>query len=431
MFSVHFMLSIKESFLTFLEIIGIIMLHTYEEFNTMKQKKEGRLSYYSVWGHRIFLAICLLVVFIICIFVFPWILKLIYSFFSKIPGFFVGNSCEINELSLLPDFLGGLCGILVGVFLDATIVSRWIHLKKYTSLLGILNQEFDEIKKLEKKWSVEKCLQAVKKNIYNKKFKSSYEEKKKNLTAKQIQQLKKNECLIKKIYEEQEKEGKFYEYLDELLINYKPDFEKDYVDLYDNLKGDSTSSFDCNNMNEFYQKFDDYINLDINEFHPLKLRVLPQILNSDNISIFYNLPRYLWLEEKGNFAKKLLDIQATVEDFNYEYEQNKVIRLLLLYNELLIRINDIQSVTGPKYVNQSFKCMFGHLKRKEDHEIKQELRKYDIKISSCFCFGNYTYKHIKIPDYLVELFDLPKKMCLKLLKDGKNTLQQIFEEERI
>lgn len=91
-----------------------------------------QLRHYSIRGHRIYLIVLLLLTFACSVFLFPLLLKLIYSCFVK----WFGESDSI--IKLLPDFLGGLVGVLIGFLVDFSIIKRLKHLQEYESLLGVL-----------------------------------------------------------------------------------------------------------------------------------------------------------------------------------------------------------------------------------------------------------------------------------------------------
>lgn len=119
-----------------------------------KQNKQNEeIKHYSVFWHRAVLIAYLILIFCISTVVIPWILKLVYSLFSTWEGFSgelaAGDSSEY--LMLLPDFFGGLFGILIATLLDSIIVARLIHLKRYDALTSVLWAELDEIRSMTEK----------------------------------------------------------------------------------------------------------------------------------------------------------------------------------------------------------------------------------------------------------------------------------------
>ena len=109
---------------------------------------KNSIRYYNILFHKAVLIFYLVLFFCVFALTFPWILKSIYSFFSSLESFTgeAGSSESISYLSLLPDFLGGLCGILIAALLDSVIISRINHLKKYQALTSILWDELSDIK---------------------------------------------------------------------------------------------------------------------------------------------------------------------------------------------------------------------------------------------------------------------------------------------
>lgn len=115
----------------------------------MSKKDGAPIKHYSIFWHKLGFVAYLIVLFAVCALAFPWLLKLIYMLFSAIPCFAEVPTVEGDSnpyLSLLPDFLGGLCGILIAALLDSVIISRLVHLKKYEALVSIL---WDELKAIE------------------------------------------------------------------------------------------------------------------------------------------------------------------------------------------------------------------------------------------------------------------------------------------
>ena len=109
---------------------------------------KNSVRYYSVPFHKAVLIFYLILFFCFFAMTFPWILKSIYSLFSSLESF-TGEADateNISYLSLLPDFLGGLCGILIAALLDSVIISRLTHLKNYQALISVLWDELSDIR---------------------------------------------------------------------------------------------------------------------------------------------------------------------------------------------------------------------------------------------------------------------------------------------
>ena len=112
----------------------------------MQNKNNSRIKHYSILGHKIVLLAYLIIFFFISAFVFPWVLKHIYILFSSWESFAGGAESGGDYLSLLPDFLGGLCGILIAALLDSMIISRLSHIKKFEALMSILWDELSDVR---------------------------------------------------------------------------------------------------------------------------------------------------------------------------------------------------------------------------------------------------------------------------------------------
>lgn len=150
-------------------------------------------SSYNAKRHRKILWVLLVFTTLVCIAVIPFFLTFIANMFS-------GRLCELKGLkgidgvklffafwapwvsvdvaeetqkalgvTLLPDFLGGMAGILVGFILDFSIINKIRTIGQYESMIEPLNAEFDEI--LGMYWLVENELREE--NEYGKYIKES------------------------------------------------------------------------------------------------------------------------------------------------------------------------------------------------------------------------------------------------------------------
>ncbi len=112
----------------------------------MPNKNNSGIKHYSILGHKIVLIAYLIIFFCIFAIGFPWVLKLIYLLFSSWDSFAGNTDSGSDYLSLLPDFLGGLCGILIAALLDSMIISRLSHIKKFEALISILWDELSDVR---------------------------------------------------------------------------------------------------------------------------------------------------------------------------------------------------------------------------------------------------------------------------------------------
>lgn len=206
------------------------------KFKFATSSEKNKLSYYSIFGHRVFLLICLIVFTIILTIVGVLVTRGLFWFFSFIPFLLVEQ-----DLTYLSSFLGGLLGIVVGFFIDAIIISRWKRLKNYQMLLDLLLNEFEDIERA-------------------------------------------------------------------LLILYKMKKER-------------------------------------GEMFEVSTPVIKSIVeNVDNISIFYNLPRYLNFEEKGNFVREIKVIKKEIDGLNCN-ESISLEKLLEKCINLQVRIEKFRNCT--------------------------------------------------------------------------------------
>lgn len=116
-----------------------------EKLREKKIKEEAaERKYYNLTAHRAWLWASLFIVAILCAGVFALAIKWFYYLLVFIiPEGFFGFKGQYEDI--LPDFLGGLCGIIIGASLDSFIISRLEHLKKYEAIVNVLNYEIQEI----------------------------------------------------------------------------------------------------------------------------------------------------------------------------------------------------------------------------------------------------------------------------------------------
>ena len=86
------------------------------EIQAEKRNEYKDVKYYNVKKHERIIIILMIVVFICIILVTPWIIATIDLLFRQIPGWgdFEENTNTIFNIGVLPDFLGGAVGAIVG-----------------------------------------------------------------------------------------------------------------------------------------------------------------------------------------------------------------------------------------------------------------------------------------------------------------------------
>lgn len=96
------------------------------------------------------LSVIMVVVFFAFMFAFPLLLKWVYGIFANgkiwnmIPPV-VEAGREDNTLSVLPDFLGGLCGIIIGFLFDIWFIEKIRKISRYKFLSSSVNREFNQV----------------------------------------------------------------------------------------------------------------------------------------------------------------------------------------------------------------------------------------------------------------------------------------------
>ncbi len=115
--------------------------------------KKNSITTYSPGWVSFWLYVILIAVSVACIFAFPFLLRLVVSALAQCnwllqPLTQTGGG-ETTGISLLPDFLGGMAGILVGFILDFAIIEKLKTIRQYQSMLKPLDAEFDKFESLK------------------------------------------------------------------------------------------------------------------------------------------------------------------------------------------------------------------------------------------------------------------------------------------
>lgn len=109
-------------------------------------KNNEKKNYYSVNGHRGTIIFWVIVAFIVCCLVFPWIIA-VFNWIFKQWGWSLDSQNVLN-LELIPDFLGGLCGVIIGFIIEGVLISKLKILTKYAGMIQPLCEELRSIKEL-------------------------------------------------------------------------------------------------------------------------------------------------------------------------------------------------------------------------------------------------------------------------------------------
>lgn len=111
--------------------------------------------YYSITAHQIVLVIWLLIISLFLIFIFSLFIGGIERLYQEWDWMWTGEDNRESgtsgvgfNLGVLPDFLGGMVGILVGFFLEWLIFEKIKNLSKYRTIISCLKIEFDKIEML-------------------------------------------------------------------------------------------------------------------------------------------------------------------------------------------------------------------------------------------------------------------------------------------
>lgn len=331
----------------------------------MRKKKNAKanekLSYYSIKGHKAILTIYALLTLILSILFFVALLRFCFWMFGLVSILRVGLN---QDVSYLVNFLGGLIGVVVGFFADAIFISRLQHLKKYKSLLNLLNKELNDVKNTIKYiWGVETLLNNQ--NIINILKKSRLLTD--NGEIESLENISKfNNYLMQ--YSPEEKD--FYNSLFQALKCVFKDKEV-INEIRKNTKNFNLQGFNKNiNLYELINHFTEHseenfnyqilssalslcLALNANNITKISAPILENIVCSpEGIATFYNLPRYtFWSEEQGNFAKELQFFYHSIKTFENNFNTKKSWEFLLICKDLIDRIDKFQKVTDREYFN--------------------------------------------------------------------------------
>lgn len=347
------------------------MANIYNSFLIKEIKQElknrkKRLSFYSIFWHRIYWGMMMLIILLGSMFLLPPFLKTMEQLISQIWNL-------DSDKALLPDFFGGLCGILVGFLIDAIVFQKIQDLRKYNAIVKSINTEFKDL--------VEKTL--------DKHFETTI------AGSGDINKVR--DDILKVLVDESFKSQND-------ICKKEPSTALDsYINI---LNGDCV---------------DDILEHKIESLSMvgLDMGVLDVVVSDpENISLFYNLPTYLMIEEKGNILRALLILQDICQDLTEctKDEDDKTVQNNFIDNigdifDLLIRISDFTSTSigCEDDIHYGFRIVCNillHDKQiKNDKELKKELKKYCIKM-------------IKTSPKVV-YFILPRKLCDELMLPRK------------
>ena len=132
-----------------------------------KDVENKLLRKYKLRAHRAYIIVWIIIIGLLAAFGIPWLIGPIGFIFSKIPGWGDPNAASniILDLDMLPSFLGGLVGILIGFVLEGVFFEQLRHLKKYeaycVSLRGTFTSMLEtchRVKEENKLWEINKLL---------------------------------------------------------------------------------------------------------------------------------------------------------------------------------------------------------------------------------------------------------------------------------
>lgn len=99
-------------------------------------------KYYNVTAHRVVILIYMILTIVLLVFVVPLIVASINWLLTK---FGWSETEEFFNSKLLPDFLGGFMGIIIGYVLESTYLRRLKLLRQYEAIKTLLVDELDEL----------------------------------------------------------------------------------------------------------------------------------------------------------------------------------------------------------------------------------------------------------------------------------------------
>ena len=117
---------------------------------TNKGNENKKYQYYSIGWHQFVLMIWMVLIAVLSIFGFSLLVGLVEHIYHGWTDVWTsegnpesGQGCGFN-LGVLPDFLGGMAGILAGFFLDWLVFKKIKNLSKYKTIISCLKIEFEK-----------------------------------------------------------------------------------------------------------------------------------------------------------------------------------------------------------------------------------------------------------------------------------------------
>ena len=104
-------------------------------------RKDSKNFYYSACFRQVLYIIQIIIITAICLTIIPYILLGFFHLAACDPWFTDTVDNNINGLSLLPDFLGGIMGVIIGFMIDGFFIDKIKYLSKYRALSIELNAE--------------------------------------------------------------------------------------------------------------------------------------------------------------------------------------------------------------------------------------------------------------------------------------------------
>ncbi|MCH5165040.1 MAG: hypothetical protein J1G01_01395 [Clostridiales bacterium] len=113
---------------------------------------KNKICYYNTKSHIFIIIVEMILVFLLCVAVIPYMIKGIYSlfesgympWFDKIPVSSTGSSAN-DGTTKMPDFLGGMIGVILGFVFDLLFIVRIRRIVRYKLLMTSLTGEFDRL----------------------------------------------------------------------------------------------------------------------------------------------------------------------------------------------------------------------------------------------------------------------------------------------
>lgn len=103
-----------------------------------KDKDSNKENYnYNISAHKIAIVIWIIIIFLLCVFILPFLLSSV----AKI----LDNVSIINE-KVLPDFLGGMIGIVIGFFIESGLIKKYRRIDDFKAVYDSLEVYFGELK---------------------------------------------------------------------------------------------------------------------------------------------------------------------------------------------------------------------------------------------------------------------------------------------